>query len=414
MSTEPIETELLALKQRALAGDIAGMRNSYQRGDLQWLRNAMTPERYAHLGIALESGDVESVRSDLASVDLPSKTVATPVIDPNATQRSLFLQSQRNGLIAGAIVVALALLGLIGYLALRNNDDASDTTLASIIVVTPQDTTVPDTTTPDTTTPDTSTPDTSTPITTPAVASSVVAVPTTTPVAPTATTAAPPTKVKSSSASATSPAPAVTAAGTRKSDVISAAQRSATFGPFLAMIDAAGLRQEIQALNPSTVLAPTESAFALLPSDVQAGLRSPANSAILARIVRYNVIPQAITLRQFTTSDLKSLEGSTLSVVVGNNKVSINDATVTGADVLTITGVLHAVDKLLVPPGVSLNALVAKAVPVATLPPQTAPPATQAPATPAPTASPSTSPPAATQAPQATSSTLASTTTRVP
>ena len=410
MSTEPIETELLVLKQRALAGDIAGMRNSYQSGDLQWLRNAMTPERYAHLGIALESGDVESVRSDLASVDLPSKTVVTPVIDPNSTQRSLFLQSQRNGLIAGAIVVALALLGLIGYLALRNNDEASDTTLASIIVVTPQDTTVPDTLTPDTTTPDTSAP-----ITTPAVASSVVAVPTTTPVAPTATTAGAPTTVKSSSASATTPAPPVTASGTRKSDVLSAAERSATFGPFLAMIDAAGLRQEIQAQNPSTVLAPTESAFASLPSDVQAGLRSPANSAILARIVRYNVIPQAITLRQFTTSDLKTLEGSTLSVVVGNNKVSINDATVTGADVLTISGVLHAVDKLLVPPGVSLNALVAKPVPAATLPPQTAPPATQAPATPAPpTPSPSTSPPAATQAPQATSSTLASTTTKVP
>ena len=181
------------------------------------------------------------------------------------------------------------------------------------------------------------------------------------------------------------------------------------------MIEAAGLRDEIQTLNPSTVLAPTESAFSSLPTEVQAGLRSTANRAILARIVRYNVIPQAITLRQFTTSDLLTLEGSTLSVVVGNNKVVINDATVTGPDVLTITGVLHAIDKLLLPPGVSLNALVPKPVSVATLPPQTSPPATQPVSTASATQPPATSPPAAaTTAVPAVSTTIASTTTKVP
>jgi transforming growth factor-beta-induced protein len=102
--------------------------------------------------------------------------------------------------------------------------------------------------------------------------------------------------------------------------------------------------------------------------------------------------------------------------VVGNNKVMINDATVTGADVLTITGVLHAIDKLLVPPGVSLNALAAKPIPGATAPPQTSPPSTQPLVTTAPTTQPPATNPsaAATQVPSGATTTIATPTTKVP
>ncbi len=424
MSNDPLDTELNAIKQRALAGDLDSLRESYRRGELQWLEGRMTPERYAHLGLALDRGDLESVRTDLATASPETTDLSNQITDVDEDKRSLFLQSQRNGLIAGAIVVALALLGLIGFLALRNDDDnASDTTATMIIV---SDTTVSDTTLSaaislETTTPNTLSTLTATSSLSETLPPSTVSVaPSTVSAAPAVITKPPPTTVQRSVPAATTPAPSsappITAAGARRSDVLSAAERSSTFSAFLAMIEAAGLRDEIQTLNPSTVLAPTESAFSSLPTEVQAGLRSTANRAILARIVRYNVIPQAITLRQFTTSDLQTLEGSTLSVVVGNNKVVINDATVTGADVLTITGVLHGIDKLLLPPGVSLNALVPKPVSVATLPPQTSPPATQPAATTASaTQPPATSPPAAaTTAVPAVSTTIASTTTKVP
>ena len=421
MSNDPLDTELNAIKQRALAGDLDSLRESYRRGELQWLQGRMTPERYAHLGLALDRGDLESVRTDLATVSPETRDLSNQITDVDDDKRSLFLQSQRNGLIAGAIVVALALLGLIGFLALRNdNDNASDTAATMIIV---SDTTVSDTTVSDTTlsaaiSPDTTTPNTLSTLTATSGLSETLP-PSTVSAAPAVITKAPPTTVQRSVPAATTPAPTsappITAAGARRSDVLSAAERSSTFSAFLSMIEAAGLRDEIQTLNPSTVLAPTESAFSSLPTEVQAGLRSTANRAILARIVRYNVIPQAITLRQFTTSDLLTLEGSTLSVVVGNNKVVINDATVTGPDVLTITGVLHAIDKLLLPPGVSLNALVPKPVSVATLPPQTSPPATQPVSTASATQPPATSPPAAaTTAVPAVSTTIASTTTKVP
>jgi uncharacterized surface protein with fasciclin (FAS1) repeats len=429
MNTDAFDTELLTLKQRALAGDIGGMRDSYQRGELQWLRDHMPAERYAHLGVSLEQGDLESVRSDLATVESPVKVVTLPTVDPGEVRRSQLLQSQRNGLSAVAIVGALAVLGLIGFLVFRNNDNSTDTTVPVVIV---SDTTG-DTTTSNASTPSTITPSTMTPAVTvvpslpEASSPEVLVAPSTVPSATVRATQAAaaatqpaqatvPITVQSVATPAPSAAPPVTAAGTRKSDFYSAAERSATFANFLAMVDAAGLREEIQGLNPSTVLAPTESAFSSLPVEVQAGLKSPANKAILARIVRYNVIPQAITLKQFTTAELKSFEGSTLSVVVGNSKVVINDATVTGADVLTITGVLHAIDKLLVPPGVSLNALVAKPVPSAIAPPQTNPPSTQPLATivsatqPIATTPP---PPVATQLQPVATSSLTPTTTKV-
>ncbi len=412
MSTEPLANELAALKQRALAGDIGAMRESYRRGELQWLQNRMTPERYAHLGVSLDSGDLESVRSDLATVESPVEAVV------NGDQRSLLLQGQRNGLIAVAIIVALAIVALLGFLAFRNNDDASDTTAAIIIVTdTVTDTsiaeTVPETTASDTISPTSILADTTLPSTLPPPSTALA-----TPVVPASPAISAQTTIKGAAQATTPPtpsvAPPVTVAGERKSDVLSAAERSSTFSAFLAMIDAAGLREEILALNPSTVLAPTESAFSSLSPEVQAGLKSAENKAILARIVRYNVIPQAITLRQFTTSNVKSWEGSTLSVVVGNNKVAINDAMVTGADVLTITGVLHATDKLLLPPGVSLNALVPKPVPAPTLATQTIPPTQPVAATTPATQPPATTPPAAATTAVQAATTLAPTTTKLP
>jgi uncharacterized surface protein with fasciclin (FAS1) repeats len=409
MSTDPLEDELTALKQRALAGDISGMRDSYERGELRWLRSRMTPEIYAHLGLALDSGDLESVRSDLATVKSPIAVVPAPLTEVDGDRKSLFLQSQRNGLIAVGIIGGLVLAGLLGYLALRNNnsENVSDTTIAMTVLTN----TIPSATVADTFPQATVTTDSTLPETLPPP-STVLSSPAATKDALSSTT----TSVSAATPPTSAPAPPITAAGVIKADVLATAERSSTFGSFLAMIDAAGLREEIQSLNPATVLAPTESAFSSLPSEVQAGLKSSANKVILARIVRYHVIPQSITLRQFTTSEVKTLEGSPLSVFVGNNKVALNEATVTGADVMTTTGVLHAIDRLLVPPGVNLNALVPKPVPSPSLTPQSSPPSTQ----PVPTTAPVVQPPTTGPLPPATTiafavtSALPPTTARLP
>ena len=126
------------------------------------------------------------------------------------------------------------------------------------------------------------------------------------------------------------------------------------------MIEAAGLTNELRTMKNVTILPPTENAFTVLPPDVQIALRSPANRAVLARIVRYSVITQTRTVAQLTPGNYPTAEGTPVNVQSVNGAIRINDATITGPDVKVANGVLHAVDRLLIPPTVDLNTISAK------------------------------------------------------
>ncbi len=371
---EPVDRRRAELQDHAARGDQKWLQNALQSGDLNWLRSRMGIDAFGAVSTAISAGDMEEVRRHLRAAGLLG---AVSVVE--TTERlpgpMVAVQRQRNALVAGAIVAVLLVAGLIGYLLLRDDNKSSDSNVLAV------DTSVAQTSTsmpladvtPTTLDPQGVTsvaPATIAPkATQPAPVSTVVAAP------PAAATTQPP------AAPVTNPAGALT-------DVVTTATRSATFSPYLSMVEAAGLTNELKTLNQSTVLAPTESAFSALPADVQSALRSPANRDTLIRIVRYSVIPQKVMLNQFSTSQLKSLEGSALNVVVGNGTVMINDATVTGPDVSTSNSVvLHAIDKLLIPPGVSLKALVSK--PTTTPAPSPTPSTSSATA---PTAAPSTAP----------------------
>ena len=310
-----------------------------------------------------------------AEVDDPTLYVSRggSVLPASAVRR------ERATLIGAGVLVAAALIGLVVFLLVRNRGDdssvvASDTSLAT-----------------DTSVADSSLVDTSMADTAPVADAGATAPPTTTaagggsvvPAAPPSSAASPsPSAAPApSAASGASPAPsassassapaasgpattagsAATTGATPPGDVIEMASRSGTFGPFLAMVEAAGLTGVLRTDKPTTVFVPTESAFASLPNDVQAALRAPANRDVLARIVRYHVLGQSLKAAQLTSGTYPTLEGSTLSVTSAGGTVRVNDAKVTGADVVTSNGVFHAIDKLLLPSGLDLQSLVAKA-----------------------------------------------------
>lgn len=378
---EPVDRRRAELQDHAIRGDHQWLQNALQSGDLSWLRSQIGVDAFDKVSAAISAGDMDAVRRDLRAVGLlGTETVV-------GTQRlpgpMVAVQRQRNALVAGGIAAVLLVAALIGYFALRD-DKSSDSTVLAVntsVVETTSSTPFGDVT-----------PTTLAPPPSPSVAPATVG----------ATAAPAPTKPGSVSTIVAAP-PAVDTTRPRgapvtnppgaTTDVITTASRSSTFSPYLSMVEAAGLTTELKALNQSTVLAPTESAFSALPVEVQVALRSPSNRDVLIRVVRYGIIPQRVMLNQFSTSQLKSVEGSALNVVVGNGTVMINDATVTGPDVSTSNGVLlHAIDKLLVPPGVNLSALVPKPATTAATP---LTPATNAatPSTTAPTAPPTTTPP---------------------
>lgn len=296
------------------------------------------------------------------------------------------VRRERNTLVVLGIVLALIAAGIVAFLLLRDSDNssgstvvASDTSIAPETVAT--DTavaTIVETTVPaSAAVPAISSPSNAT------GASAAISPPS---AAGTVKPAASPSNVPAPQRGNTTPL----------ADAIATAGRSSTFGPYLAMVDAAGLTDELRAMRNVTILAPTESAFSALPPDVQVALRSRSNRDVLARIVRYGVLTQSRTASQLTPGNYTTAEGSPVNIQAVSNTIRVNDATITGPDVKVANGVLHAIDRLLVPPTLDLNALLPRSSTPATAPGTTAviAPPTSPPA--APTTAPATSVPATT------------------
>ncbi len=116
-----------------------------------------------------------------------------------------------------------------------------------------------------------------------------------------------------------------------------------------AAIKAAGLVSTLEGTGPFTVFAPTDAAFAAIQKDVDTLLK-PENKAKLAGILTYHVVSgthMAAGLKD--GSELTTVQGGKLKVSVKDNKVMIGDAHVTTADVCASNGVVHLIDKVLMP-----------------------------------------------------------------
>jgi uncharacterized surface protein with fasciclin (FAS1) repeats len=116
-----------------------------------------------------------------------------------------------------------------------------------------------------------------------------------------------------------------------------------------AAVTAAGLGQTLQGAGPFTVFAPTDQAFASIQSDVDALLK-PENKAKLAKVLTYHVVSgKAMAASLKDGQELTTVEGGKLKVSIKDGKVMVGDAHVTTADVAASNGVIHVIDKVLLP-----------------------------------------------------------------
>lgn len=148
-------------------------------------------------------------------------------------------------------------------------------------------------------------------------------------------------------------ASAANAGGMSKSagTVVDVAASNPEFSTLVAAVKAAGLVDALNGKGPFTVFAPTNAAFAALPAGTVESLLKPENKAKLTAILTYHVLPAKIessALAGKTLTSPPTLQGTTLAVD-GTKGVKINDATVTTADVKASNGVIHVIDKVLLP-----------------------------------------------------------------
>ena len=139
-------------------------------------------------------------------------------------------------------------------------------------------------------------------------------------------------------------------------DIVAVASATEGFATLVAAVAAAGLVETLQGEGPFTVFAPTDDAFAALPAGLLEKLLLPENVAVLTSILTYHVVSGKVMSTDVMAGDAPTVEGSNITLGTTDG-VQVNDATVLIADVAASNGVIHAIDKVLVPPTVDLASL---------------------------------------------------------
>src|SRR4029079_11150274 len=143
----------------------------------------------------------------------------------------------------------------------------------------------------------------------------------------------------------------ITFARASNQDIVDTAVGAGQFKTLAAALKAADLVTTLKGPGPFTVFAPTDEAFAKLPAGTVENLLKPENKAKLTAILTYHVVPGAVTAEQVTKLDqAKTVNGAMVKVTTKGGKVTINDATVIKADTAASNGIIHVIDKVILPP----------------------------------------------------------------
>jgi uncharacterized surface protein with fasciclin (FAS1) repeats len=137
--------------------------------------------------------------------------------------------------------------------------------------------------------------------------------------------------------------------------IVEIAASSPNFKTLVSAIQAADLAETLSGTGPFTVFAPTDKAFAALPKGTLEKLLKPENKAALQKILTYHVVPGAVESTSIKPGAVKTVEGGNVSLKVTGGKVTVNKANVTQVDVKASNGVIHVIDKVLLPPGLKIK-----------------------------------------------------------
>ena len=145
-------------------------------------------------------------------------------------------------------------------------------------------------------------------------------------------------------------------------NIIQNAVNSKDHTTLVAAVKAAGLVGTLEGPGPFTVFAPTNEAFAALPAGTVDNLLKPENKATLAKILTYHVVAGRLTAHDLAArvaagggkAMLKTVEGDSITVRKDGDTWAITDdkgntAHVTIGDVMQSNGVIHVIDKVLMP-----------------------------------------------------------------
>ena len=133
-------------------------------------------------------------------------------------------------------------------------------------------------------------------------------------------------------------------------DIVDTAVSAGQFNTLVAAVEAADLVSTLKGDGPFTVFAPTDEAFAALPEGTVENLLKPENKEQLIAVLTYHVVAGKIMSSDIagTQAMVESVQGSELDVNATNG-VTVDGATVVTADIETDNGVIHVIDRVVLP-----------------------------------------------------------------
>ena len=140
-------------------------------------------------------------------------------------------------------------------------------------------------------------------------------------------------------ACATAPAPKTIA------DTASAAPQLTTLSK---MIADAGMADTLRSPGPFTVFAPSDEAFKAVPAKTLAELST--NKEMLRSVLSYHVVAGSVAAGDVKDGPAKTIQGANLALSRAGSFVTVEDAVVTQADLRASNGVVHIIDRVLLPP----------------------------------------------------------------
>ncbi len=154
------------------------------------------------------------------------------------------------------------------------------------------------------------------------------------------------TLAASTSISAASPAKST---AMNQKNIVQTAVAAGEFKTLVALVKQAGLVGALSGPGPLTVFAPTDAAFAKVPKATLTALGK--NKAQLKAVLLYHVVKGKVTAAQASKlRSATSLEGATLPIRVSGTKLYVDGALVTTPNVMASNGVIHVINKVMIPP----------------------------------------------------------------
>jgi uncharacterized surface protein with fasciclin (FAS1) repeats len=144
-------------------------------------------------------------------------------------------------------------------------------------------------------------------------------------------------------------APVSAASAAPKKDIVETAVAAPQFSTLVTLVEKAGLVDALSGKKNLTVFAPTNAAFKKVPKKTLNALLEDKQA--LRKVLLYHVVPGKVTAAKVVKRHgAKTLEGARVEFSVKGKSAYVNDAKVIKADIRASNGVIHAINRVLIPP----------------------------------------------------------------